>query len=608
MDPSRPPSRARVIDDDGAFNEYVASVVVTNVAPTPAVVNLPAAPKEGDTISFDVTISEPSSADRSAGLGQSWSVVRGDTQIAAGGGSHGSFSATDDGTYAVTVTATDKDGGRGTVTTNVTVAGVAPVATPNIPAATTEGSPVTIGLSGATDPSPADVTAGLRYQLTCGGTLPAPAYGSASTTPSTSCLYDDETAATVALRVIDKDGRFTDYTGSIAVQGVAPTAVFDVPAEVVVGEPAQLRLLAPSDASTADRAAGFTYAFDCGSGFGSASGTTAAQCAVPSIGGTVAARIQDKDGIATTYRAFVSARPNLLANGGLETDANGDGAPEGWTVPAGTWTAGHAHSGNRGFTFTSSTARTWTAKSTSAAAPRARYTARAWIDLPTAASSAQLRIRWYNSSGTLLKTSALPVVSGPTSGWRLLSGDATAPAGSTSLAADVVVTTNGSTASVDDVAVIAGNQLVNGDLETDANADGRPDSWYSLSRFTRDATLSHSGAASGKVAGDGSTVIPRQRVDFVQSGRSYVLSTWVQVPQAGPGLLVRPRVRWYSSGQTVISVQQLTASVSAATPGWVQLSGTVVAPANTTAANIEISVAGSVDVLRLDDVYFAPVG
>jgi hypothetical protein len=75
---------------------------------------------------------------------------------------------------------------------------------------------------------------------------------------------------------------------------------------VFAGAPIALALTSPSDPSAADRAAGFTYAFDCGDGTFVAAAGPAASCPTSDTGTrTVRGRITDKDGGSTIYTATV---------------------------------------------------------------------------------------------------------------------------------------------------------------------------------------------------------------------------------------------------------------------------------------------------------------
>ena len=65
----------------------------------------------------------------------------------------------------------------------------------------------------------------------------------------------------------------------------------------------------PEDPSAADTAAGFTYAFDCGSGYGAFDSSSETTCTASDLGSvSVGAMIRDKDGGTTEYRATVDVK------------------------------------------------------------------------------------------------------------------------------------------------------------------------------------------------------------------------------------------------------------------------------------------------------------
>jgi hypothetical protein len=67
-----------------------------------------------------------------------------------------------------------------------------------------------------------------------------------------------------------------------------------------------LSLSSPQDPSAADTVAGFTYGFDCGSGYGAFGPSAGISCPTVDVGTlSVGAKIRDKDGGVTEYRAPV---------------------------------------------------------------------------------------------------------------------------------------------------------------------------------------------------------------------------------------------------------------------------------------------------------------
>jgi hypothetical protein len=90
---------------------------------------------------------------------------------------------------------------------------------------------------------------------------------------------------------------------NLTVNNVAPTATFNAPQTSYSGKSFVISINDPSDVSSADTSAGFTYAFDCGSGsFSAPSPSSTASCPAgvgPSK--TVRGRITDKDGGVNEY-------------------------------------------------------------------------------------------------------------------------------------------------------------------------------------------------------------------------------------------------------------------------------------------------------------------
>jgi hypothetical protein len=65
-------------------------------------------------------------------------------------------------------------------------------------------------------------------------------------------------------------------------------------------------LTGPADPSAADTAAGFTYAFDCGSGYGAYGAASSTSCPTGDTGSlSVGGKVRDKDGGVTEYRGTV---------------------------------------------------------------------------------------------------------------------------------------------------------------------------------------------------------------------------------------------------------------------------------------------------------------
>src|SRR5207244_69482 len=114
-------------------------------------------------ISLTSSVSDPSSADTTAGFTFAWNVTKNGSAFASGSNANFSFTPNDNGTYVATLTATDQDSGTASTSKTITVTNVAPAPTINgAPTSSPEGT--TIGLtSSVSDPSSADVAAGFTF-------------------------------------------------------------------------------------------------------------------------------------------------------------------------------------------------------------------------------------------------------------------------------------------------------------------------------------------------------------------------------------------------------------------------------------------------------------
>ena len=198
------------------------------------------------------------------------------------------------GSFTVTLTITDKDGGSASDVALVTVtSAAAPVANVNGPYTGTEGKSIVFSSAGSTDPNGEALT----YSWSFGD-------GTTSASANPSKAYTDNGTYTVILKVTSRSGLTASDTTEAVVANVAPTATFSSsPSSVVEGSGYTLSL-SGSDAGTVDRAT-LAYAFDCGQGAGltgfSSSKTVACPVVPDQRSLTVRGQVQDKDGGLTTY-------------------------------------------------------------------------------------------------------------------------------------------------------------------------------------------------------------------------------------------------------------------------------------------------------------------
>jgi hypothetical protein len=118
---------------------------------------------------------------------------------------------------------------------------------------------------------------------------------------------DGPETATVHVQVTDNGGLTAVADATVTIKNVPPSATSGAPTSADAGIPFMLSLSSPSDPSTADTDAGFTYAFDCGDGYGSFGPDSSRQCPATDVGTlSVGAEIQDRNGGITEYRASVA--------------------------------------------------------------------------------------------------------------------------------------------------------------------------------------------------------------------------------------------------------------------------------------------------------------
>jgi predicted extracellular nuclease len=166
------------------------------------------------------------------------------------------------------------------------------------------GGPYSVPEGGSTTLAGSGTGQGLTYawDLDNDGTFET----AGQTATFSAATIDGPATRQVGFRV--SDGELSAVSAAtVQVTNVAPTATFTATPSVFAGSPIALALTGPNDPSAADRAAGFTYAFDCGDGTFVAAAGPSTTCTTSDSGTrTVRGRITDKDGGATVYMATVT--------------------------------------------------------------------------------------------------------------------------------------------------------------------------------------------------------------------------------------------------------------------------------------------------------------
>ncbi len=217
-----------VTDGDGGRTTGSTRVEVRNVPPRVAADQPNVAVNEGQTAANTGTYSDPATGDDVQITASTGTVTKTGTNTGTWSWSFG----TTDGpaqSQTITITANDGDGGVTTTTFALTVTNVAPTATFAASSPINEGQSSTLSLTGASDPSSADMTAGLRYSFACDGldASLASTYGAAGTASTASCTFGDNGTYAVKGRVLDKDNGQTTYQASVVVNNLAPALRLD---------------------------------------------------------------------------------------------------------------------------------------------------------------------------------------------------------------------------------------------------------------------------------------------------------------------------------------------------------------------------------------------
>jgi PKD repeat protein len=205
--------------------------------------------------------------------------------------------------YNLCLTVTDPGGLIDTGCTWAIIGNHPPIANAGGPYTVDEGSTVTLDGSGSSDPDGDP----LIYEWDVEGDG---VFDISSSSPSLSVTYPDgPDEYTVVLRVSDAAGETDTDTATVNVNNVPPWATFNTGGPVNEGDHFTLSLTGAFDVGSADVAAGFEYAFDCGdgSGYGAFSSSSNFACPTDDSGTlNVGGKIQDKDGGQIEYSGQVN--------------------------------------------------------------------------------------------------------------------------------------------------------------------------------------------------------------------------------------------------------------------------------------------------------------
>ena len=244
--------RVRSTDAGGLFFDEVFTITVTNVNETPLLVSSggPYVINEGGTLNLTATVIDPDvgqtltitwDVDANGSIDASTTVVaNGANQVVSASLTWAQLNAlappVNDGPALRNLRVRVSDGTVAPFTnTTVTINNVAPIASVTNSGPANEGSTTTtVSFNSPFDPSTVDTSLGFHYaydfnndgDFNDAGEIGDGSYAGSSTSaavlvPAT-YLTDGPGARTVRMRILDKDGGFTDYTTVITINNVVP--------------------------------------------------------------------------------------------------------------------------------------------------------------------------------------------------------------------------------------------------------------------------------------------------------------------------------------------------------------------------------------------------
>jgi hypothetical protein len=308
--------RGRILDKDNGFTDFTTILTINNVAPTPTISGLPSGntSPEGSPINLTATATDPGTADTAAGFTFAWSVTKNGNSFAAGAGAAFGFTPDDNGTYVVTLQATDKDNGTGTANGTLVVTNVGPtqVSVSATPATISAGETTTLSgtftAPGAQDTHTVaidwgDGSAPTALSLAVGVFSFSAAHAYPSSRPGNAPF-------TITATVTDKDGGRASASAGVTVLGVPPQVAIGggLPAEGVIVEGMPLTLTAAAMGPVTGQGVTFAWTVTLGGVLlGSGSGPTFTFAADHSGSVVVTLQGTDSNGLTATASATLVA-------------------------------------------------------------------------------------------------------------------------------------------------------------------------------------------------------------------------------------------------------------------------------------------------------------
>jgi hypothetical protein len=313
---------------------------VNNVAPNITTFTVPPTAGEGSPVSLSAAATDPAGADDP--LAFTWTITRPDSSTLTLTGASASFTPADNGSYTVSLTVSDGDGGSASQSGNIGVANVAPSIALSGAASVNEGAAYQLTLGAVTDPGQDTVS---QYVVHWGD-------GSSDTydTPGDKThVYTGGGTYSISVDLVDEDGTHSNGAPLSVVVNAAPTDLALSHSSVAENQPAGTLV---GTLSTTDLESGGTFRYALVSGAGdtdNASFTLDADGTLKTAAGfdfearssySIRVRSTDASGLSVEKELTISVTdvneaPELVApsGGSGSQDAGPPAAPNSAAVP-----------------------------------------------------------------------------------------------------------------------------------------------------------------------------------------------------------------------------------------------------------------------------------
>jgi hypothetical protein len=135
-----------------------------------------------------------------------------------------------------------------------------------------------------------------------------------------------------------------------------------------------------------------------------------------------------------------------------------------------------------------------------------------------------------------------------------------------------------------------GNLLANASFETDANGDGKPDSWSTSAKFTRSTEIpAAAGTYVGRFAATDNAGANSVQAVTASAGTTYTLACSANIPtQNDTTFTFKVLVRWVNSSNSTISTWTVKTWTAHTGGTWASATGSKAAPSGTVKAEVRL--------------------